>query len=489
MDAIEIRTLSGRIRGAAEQGLAIFRGVPFAEAPTGPLRFKPPKPARARTDVIDATSQAPVCPQVPSRLAAVLGECAVEQNEDCLTVSIWAPVPFDRPRPVLVWFHGGGYLSGGASLPWYDGSRLARDGDIVVIGVNSRLGALGYLYYPGLIDGNMGLLDQVQALEWITDNAESFGGDPERIALMGQSGGAHSITCMLAMPETRRLVQRVILMSTPFALQPFSKEEAAECANAFCAKLAIDPRHSDAQSLLQNVSVGRILEATVATLRGSARVLGDPTPPFGPVVTLNLPGDEGFERAVSEGAGGIDAIVGNAANDALAFYALDPRLTGLTFDGLPQVAEALFGASWRARIERVRQTRPGGSALDALSDAQTANYFGDGVKKFALAVANGSGSAWVYRFDWAAAGSAFGACHGIELPFVFGTFDAFAKAPMLGGVDEKEKALSAVVRSAIVKFVRDGAPAGDSLPHWQKFTDSAPVFLQVNSMIGSGWIP
>ena len=117
MDAIEIRTLSGRIRGAAEQGLAIFRGVPFAEAPTGPLRFKPPKPARARTDVIDATSQAPVCPQVPSRLAAVLGECAVEQNEDCLTVSIWAPVPFDRPRPVLVWFHGGGYLSGGASLP------------------------------------------------------------------------------------------------------------------------------------------------------------------------------------------------------------------------------------------------------------------------------------------------------------------------------------------------------------------------------------
>lgn len=489
MDAIEIRTLSGRIRGAAEQDLAIFRGVPFAEAPTGPLRFKPPKPARARTDVIDATSQAPVCPQVPSRLAAVLGECAVEQNEDCLTVSIWAPVPFDRPRPVLVWFHGGGYLSGGASLPWYDGSRLAGEGDIVVIGVNSRLGALGYLYYPGLIDGNMGLLDQVQALEWIADNAESFGGDPERIALMGQSGGAHSITCMLAMPETRRLVQRVILMSTPFALQPFSKEEAAKCANAFCAKLAIDPRQSDALSLLQNASVGRILEATVATLRGSARVLGDPTPPFGPVVTANLPGDEGFERAVSEGAGGIDAIVGSAANEALAFYALDPRLSGLSFDGLPRVAEALFGESWRARIERVRQTRPGCSALDALSDAQTANYFGDGVKKFALAVANGSGNAWVYRFDWAAAGSAFGACHGIELPFVFGTFEAFAKAPMLGGVDEKKKALSAVVRSAIVKFVRDGTPAGDSLPPWQKFTDSAPVFLQVNTIIGSGWIP
>jgi len=486
MDTIEITTLEGRVCGLVAQGLATFRGVPFAEAPTGALRFRPPAPAKPRSDVLDATVPAAVCPQVPSRLAKVMGECSAEQDENCLTVSIWAPAPFQRPRPILVWFHGGGYLSGGGSLPWYDGGALARDNDIVVVGVNSRLGALGYLCHPGITDGNMGLLDQIQALEWIAGNAASFGGDPKRVTLMGQSGGAHSITCMLAIPEARQLMQRAILLSNPFALRPFSRDESIACANAFCANLAIDPNQPDALTRLQSVPVGRILEATIATLRGSTRSLGDPTPPFGPAATGILPGGDAFLEAVRTGAGGIDAIIGSTADEALAFYTFDPRFAGMSFDTLPRIAEALFGPSWQARINRACHARPGATALEVLSDAQTAHYFGEGVEELASAIARGTGNVWVYRFDWASPGSSLGACHCIELPFVFGTFDAFAKAPMLGCLDEKKRALSACVQGVIARFVRDGVPTGDTLPHWPKFTRSLPTLLQINSVLTTG---
>jgi para-nitrobenzyl esterase len=486
MDTIEMKTHEGRVRGVLAQGLAIFRGVPFAETPTGSLRFRPPSPAKPRSDVLDAIAPAAVCPQVPSRLTTAMGECSAEQDENCLTVSIWAPTPLQRLRPILVWFHGGGYLSGGGSLSWYDGSALARDNDIVVVGVNSRLGALGYLFHPGITDGNMGLLDQIQALEWIASNAASFGGDPKRVTLMGQSGGAHSITCMLAIPKARQLMQRAILLSNPFALRPFSREESIACANTFCANLAIVPDQPDALSRLQSVPIDQILEATIATLRGSARSLGDPTPPFGPSATGTLPGGDAFLEAVRMGAGGIDAIIGSTADEALAFYAFDPRLAGMTFDTLPRIAEALFGPFWQARIDRARHARPGATALEVLSDAQTAHYFGEGVEELASAVSRGTGNVWVYRFDWASPGSPFGACHCIELPFVFGTFEAFAKAPMLGGVDEKKRALSACVQGVITRFVKDGVPTGDTLPHWAKFTPSLPAFLQINSVLGTG---
>jgi para-nitrobenzyl esterase len=486
MNTIEMETLEGRVRGVLAQGLAIFRGVPFAESPTGSLRFKAPSPAKPRSEVLEAIAPAPVCPQVPSRLTGAMGECSSEQDENCLTVSIWAPTPLQRLRPILVWFHGGGYLSGGGSLSWYDGGTLARDNDIVVVGVNSRLGALGYLFHPGITDGNMGLLDQILALEWIVRNAASFGGDPKRVTLMGQSGGAHSITCMLTIPKARQLMQRAILLSNPFALRPFPPEESVVCANRFCANLAIDPDQPEALLRLQSVPIGQILDATIATLKGSTRSLGDPTPPFGPTATGTLPGGDAFLEAVRMGAGGVDAIIGSTADETLAFYTSDPRLAGMTFDTLPGIAEALFGPFWQARIDRARHARPGATALEVLSDTQTAHYFREGVEELASAISRGTGNVWVYRFDWASPGSPFGACHCIELPFVFGTFEAFAKAPMLGGVDEKKMALSVFVQGAIARFVKEGVPTGDTLPHWATFTRSLPVFLQINSVLGTG---
>ncbi len=488
MDTVEVQTSDGAIRGVKEQGLAIFRGVPYAQPPTGSLRFRPPAPLKLRSEVLDTIAVAPVCPQSPSRLVLAMGECPAEQDENCLTITVWAPLPFDRPRPILVWFHGGGYLSGGGSLPWYDGSTLARENDIVVVGVNSRLGALGYLFRPGLNAGNMGLQDQIEALEWIARNARSFGGDAQRVTSMGQSGGAHSIVCMLAIPAARHLMQQVILLSMPYALRPFSAEESTTSANLFCEKLGVDADQPDVLARMQSLPVSQIVEATFATLRGSKRPPGDPTPPFGPSATGDLPGGEGFDTAVQAGASRISAIVGSTADEARAFYAFDPRFAGLTFDVLPRVAEPILGKQWHLRLDRARRERPGATALEVLTDAQTRHYFTDGVEQLALAVAGGTGKAWAFRFDWQAPQTPFGACHCIELPFVFGTFEAFAKAPMLGAVDDKQRALSAVVRGAVASFVEEGAPAGNSSVTWPRFSRSTPVFLQINSTLSYGWM-
>ncbi len=488
-DFIETETSHGRLRGYLDQGLAVFRGVPYVAAPVGGLRFRRPEPLRAWNGVRDALQDGPICPQLPARLASVLGGIDAPQDEDCLTLTIWAPPPLDRPRPVLVWFHGGGYTSGAGSLPWYCGERLAREGDMVVVSVNSRVGALGYLYHPKLAPGNMGLFDQVAAVEWIRGSASAFGGDPNKITLMGQSGGAHSILCMLAMPATRRLVKRALLFSTPFGMRPIAASTATAVADALFAGLKIDPSKVDARERLQQAPVAEILKAQVPLMLRGPPVPGDPTPPFGPAAVDELPGRPAFDDAIFEGAANLDAVLGTTRDEMTPFYRLDPRLRDLQFESLPGLAEQLFGSSAAVRIRDGKRRCPGATALEVFSDAQNYHYFAEGTYRMAAAIAKGRRRAWVYRFDWSSPDAALSACHCVELPFVFGSLQAFAAAPMLGGVDAKREALSAVVRSAVERFVSNGDPNGESLPEWPPFTSAEAPVLYFDRMIGLGRAP
>ena len=188
-----VHTALGDLTGVPS--VTVFRGVPYATA----SRFAPPKPIDCWSDTLDATRHGPIAPQPTSRLRAVMGEFSRTQDEDCLTLTIATPGADDAKRAVMVFLHGGAYLSGAGSLDWYDGSVLAGEGDIVVVGVNYRLGALGFLHLPGVAEGNMGLLDMVAALRWVRDNIADFGGDPARVTLVGQSAGAHAIMCLLTM--------------------------------------------------------------------------------------------------------------------------------------------------------------------------------------------------------------------------------------------------------------------------------------------------
>jgi para-nitrobenzyl esterase len=190
-----VRTNPGELRGAREGGIAVFRGVPYAAPPVGELRFQSPQPVPAWRGARDATKDGPIAPQGRSRLAHVMGDFERPQSEDCLTLNIWTPAPDSEKRPVLVWIHGGAFSSGAGSLAWYSGERFAANGDLVVVSINYRLGALGFLCLPGVSDGNLGLLDQVAALRFVRDNIAAFGGDPDNVTVVGQSAGAASIAC------------------------------------------------------------------------------------------------------------------------------------------------------------------------------------------------------------------------------------------------------------------------------------------------------
>ena len=205
-EELVVRTKAGELRGAYENGIAVFRGVPYAAAPVGELRFAPPQPAPAWQGVRDATQDGPIPPQGRSRLAHVMGDFERPQSEDCLTLNIWTPAADSKKRPVLVWIHGGAFASGAGSLPWYSGERFAANGDVVVVSINYRLGALGFLCLPGVSDGNLGLLDQVAALRFVRDNIAAFGGDPDNVTVVGQSAGAASIAILMTMPQAARSV-------------------------------------------------------------------------------------------------------------------------------------------------------------------------------------------------------------------------------------------------------------------------------------------
>lgn len=483
---IEGSTREGALRGVEEDGLAIFRGVPYAAAPLGELRFRPPAQAPLRSETLDAATSSAIAPQLPSRLGAVMGDFNARTGEDCLTVDIWAPLPLDRARPILIWFHGGGYFTGAGSLPWYDGARLARDNDVVVINVNYRLGAFGYLFKPGLSDGNMGLLDQVQSIRWVEANAASFGGDPSQITLMGQSAGAHSIACLLAHPDMRSLARRVIMLSTPFGMGALSAEEAISTTDLFCAALGVDPTVSDAIDQLRKVPAERILDAQFKTLIDPRRKLGDPTPPFGPTAVGGLPGGATWNDAGCLGAAGIDIIIGTTADEMTSFYMADPRFSGLSSHAISQTAKVLFGTQAEALMSHASAARPAAHPLELLSDAQTVHYFRQGSERLACEVAASGGRAWVFRFDWTNTDSRFGACHCVELPFVFGTLDAFEGAPMFGTADAGKEALSATVRSAIGQFVIGGDPNGLGLPKWPPFTPGDPAVLIFDDVIRCG---
>ena len=449
-----VRIAAGALAGAVRDGVVTFAGVPYAAPPTGARRFAPPAPAAPWQGVRDARMHGPIAPQPAGRLRAAMGDIERPQSEDCLTLTISTPAA-QGARPVLVWLHGGAYMSGAGSLDWYDGAALARDGDMVVVGVNYRLGALGFLQHPAIGGGNRALDDMQAALAWVHDHIAAFGGDPACITVLGQSAGAHAIMCLLT-SEARGLFHRAILLSAPASLRPLRSEEAAGYAEQLLARLAI-PLASAAEGL-RSVPVDRLLEAQVAVSRAAAR-FADIAPPFVPV--FDALADVGaFIAAAARGAAaaGIDLLLGTTREEMGAFFAPDPAMAAPD----PAAVAARF-AALGGDIEVYRARRPGGGLRDLLGDLVTDCSFLFPSLALADAVTALGRRVWAYQFNWSAPGNRFGACHCIDLPFVFGT--PWPDAAMLEGGDAAEiAALSKTIRGAVAAFARVGDPSSDGLP-------------------------
>jgi para-nitrobenzyl esterase len=475
-----VETTVGPVRGEQAGGLAIFHGIPYAAPPTGERRFRPPEPAAPWRELRDATRPGPIAPQLRSRLADVMGDCDMPQGEDCLTLNIWTPAIGKAPVPVLVWVHGGAFTVGSAELPWYSGENLAARGDIVVVGISYRLAALGFLHLPGIADGNMGLLDQEAALRWIGANIARFGGDPERITLCGQSAGAWSTLVMMGNPETNRLFQRAIPMSGPFDLKATPPDDATRSAREFLEILGIA---ADDAARLRAVPAERLLTAGLDLTRRH-RQSGDARVPFMPVADGTVVAEDYVAPALGGAALGIDVLLGTTRDEFGAFIAFDPDMAALDEARLRAVARGALGAGADDYLGETARLRPHASPYVLLRHLLTETGILRANIAFAEARARLGRPVHLYRFDWQSPTPKIGACHCIDLPFLFDNFAAWSDAPMLKGGDPSAMAaLALAFGDAVIAFARTGDPGHDAIPPWPAYTSPGRATMRFDTIV------
>jgi para-nitrobenzyl esterase len=434
----------GLLQGLRTGDVVEYRGIPYAEA----RRFAAPERPRPWTGVRDATRHGPICPQPESRLAPVTGTPPdVPQDEACLTLSVaTSVVASSRPRPVMVWLHGGAYVVGAGSHDWYDPEHLVIEGNVVLVRVNYRLGVLGYLRLAGVSSGNAGLQDQMTALRWVAKNAAAFGGDPKNVTVFGESAGAHSVAALLSTSATHGRLRRAILQSGHLGLGFMKVRSAERIGRKLVALLGdTDPRSASIAELLV------AQQATVKSLGGPAGL--NSAPIFGPVagvVPLPEPAVANIARAVSHRD--VDLLVGSTRDEMRAFFDSNPRV--VRFRRFPVL---------------------GDGAVTAVARAVTRRVFTEPAKQLADARARQGARVYRYSFDWAPASDPFGACHTIELPFVFGS-ETWRDSPMLGGAPwEQVDALGKQMRRAWTRFAWYGDPNAEGDPPWERHTVGAEV--------------
>lgn len=414
------RLKNGELIGARDHSVCRFSAIPYAQPPTGPLRFRPPQPA-VWSGRRHADQPGPVCPQLPSRLRSVMGDFTAEHNEDCLHLTVWTPAVDNHKRPVVVWLHGGAWQSGGGAIDWYNGAQLSARGDVVVVAVNYRLAALGWLFVPGET-ANCGLLDTEMAIDWVCSNIADLGGDPDRITVMGQSAGGFNIAALLT--RTPRF-QRAILQSASLGRGFRSAEQAERLTHAFLESLHAPTleaaRALPTDALLKAQHAPGVLDALA--LENANRSL------FCPVADGEIIATD-CTQALHDAVARADVLIGATRDEMAAFPGQDcsPASRAL--------GDEIFGAPSRRWADHARQK---------------------------------GRQAWSYSFDFGPHPH-YGACHCIELPFTFGNLDAFRAAPMLEGADPAHaRVLADAVQRAWIAFIRGENPGWAPAPHVHHF--------------------
>ncbi|MET7455808.1 carboxylesterase family protein [Streptomyces sp. NPDC005574] len=470
-------TTTGTVRGHRENGLAIFRGIPYAQPPVGDARFATPRRVEAWDGVRDALTFGPPPPQEPLGPEAAR-PVPVPDDDDWLTVNVWTsePDPAAR-RPVMVWIYGGAYKFGSTDDPAYDGSRLSRDGDLVVVTLNYRVGIEGFLQIEGA-PANRGLLDQVAALEWVRENITAFGGDPDRVTVFGESAGAGSIAALLAMPRARGLFRRAIAQSVPGTY--FSGELAADIAQAMSEGLGLRPTAADLSGVDPRKLPGAGAALT-ARMRDFAHRWGPvahtPTP-FSPVVDGDVLPTAPWEALAGGSARDVELITGHNRDEYRLFLLLG-GLLGTVDEAMASTALGLFGPGPDAE-QAYRTGFPDASAEYLFELVQSDWLFRMPSLHLAQAQVTGGGRAHVYELTWPAPadGGALGACHGLDIPLTFGVYGGLGALLVGATPSPGTEALSARFRSAWTGFATTGDPgwpAYDGERHLVQLLDAEPT--------------
>jgi len=477
-------TTLGKVEGREKDGYSLFAGIPFASPPVGERRFLPPEPHPGWHGVRDATRFGKASPQLPRMLGAALPGADLEWDEDCLFLNVVTPAVDDARRPVMVWIHGGAFVGGSGRTPWYNGASFARMHDTVIVTVNYRLGALGFLHLGGVdaslaSSGLNGILDQVEALRWVRDNISAFGGDPDNVTIFGESAGGMSVGTLLGLPEAKGLFHKAILQSGA-CHHSLAAETAAELTGLFLAEAGTGDLDE-----LRRLPVERILEvqgslaARLETQPGSVRSPeGRPiTLPLLPVVDGRALPRPPIDTVANGDAPRVPVMVGTNLDEFTLWTVLETelgedrllrRLTGFVPD--PKEAVAAYS-----------QARPDASPAELFTALMTDLTFRIPAIRLAESHARHQPATWMYLFTWrsTAFGGRLGSCHALEIPFVFNQLDAGGVAEFCGEGPPRD--LAETMHAAWAAFARSSDPNHPGLPDWPVYETDRRLTIELGS--------
>jgi para-nitrobenzyl esterase len=478
-----VTTSAGKIRGVHEAGVYTFRGVPYGATTAGAGRFQPPAKPKPWSNVRETTALGQRSPQLLTAFHGVVPpEVEVMDRdemmgEDCLVVNVWTPT-LDRGRklPVMVWLHGGGFTSGSGGFICYDGIELARKHDVVVVTVNHRLSAFGYLYLAGFgsdryaAASNVGNLDIIAALEWVRDNIAAFGGSPENVTIFGQSGGGGKVSSLMAMPAAHGLFRRAIVQSGA-DVKGISRDAASQAAERYLARLNLKPTQLDQ---LQQLPLEQLLKATDTS--------GGPPINFGPVVDgRSLPGDP-FDPTAPLLSGNVPLLIGTVETEVTFFpnQQLEPMDDGAFHAKVKQLLRTASDADVDRVIAAYRSGRRDRANTDLyLIMASDATFRANVLLEAERKAEQTQAAVYQYYFTWRSPvrDGKLRTFHTLEIPFVFDNVDA-CKSMTGSGADRA--ALAQRMSSAWVAFARSGNPNHAGLPNWVPYDNTRRATMIFN---------
>jgi len=502
-------TTRGKVAGYRKDGTCVYKDIPYGASTAGTARFQPPRPPEPWTGTLAAVNDPPAAPQsepgsqrrreVPATLTGIEPDWPVlPESEDCLKLDLWTPAVDDHRRPVMVWFHGGGFAVGSAAGAWQDGARLSRHADVVVVSVNHRLNVLGHLFLDRLDArfagaGNAGLLDLVLALSWVRDNVARFGGDPGNVTIFGQSGGGQKVSMLMAMPAAAGLFHKAIVQSgpAPKALEPAYAQQMAE---RMLGKLGIP---GNGLSQLQTLPLERIMRAYFAVFRetGGYGVLGI-LQGFAPVVDGVVLPQHPFDPVAPGISAGVPLLIGTTRTEmTLNTLVEDPTADRMDEQGLHTRLIGLLGHDTERVVKAYRDHHPAASPWE-LYALITADW---PTRLYSIWIAQakarlGRAPVYMYRTDWQTpvASGRLLSPHAIDLAWVL---DDTPYSRSFDGGGPQVEHVAGHMRDGWVAFARNGNPNTLGLPEWPSYrpeSGRATMLFDNNSRVvndpdGADW--
>jgi para-nitrobenzyl esterase len=459
--SVTAETAYGKVRGVEVNGIKIFKGIPYGASTAGKNRFMPPAAPVRWTGVRDALQYGETAPQSAAVPAG--------QGEDCLVLNIWTPAIKDgRKRPVMFWCHGGGFASGSGSSPGQDGTNLAHRGDVVVVTINHRLNVLGFTYLAALggpdfeQSGDAGMLDVVQALKWVRDNIEQFGGDPNTVMIFGQSGGGRKVGTLLGMPSAKGLFHRAAIESGA-TVKLVDRDQATRVAERLVSKLQLG--RNEVREM-QKMPLAKIMAAYFDVVKD----MGDAdqmTEGFSPTVNGTTVPEHPFYPVASGISPNVPLMLGHTRTEMTLQSPADTFT--LDEDGMRARVRTILADKTADTIDLYRRSNPGASPSDIYFLIASDYRYGAPVMKIAeRRAALNKAPVYLYYFRWETPvqGGRLKSPHTIEIPFAF---DNVKISASLTGGGAEAMALADKMSEAWIAFARTGDPNTPKLPRWPRF--------------------